>query len=306
MNRLFPPMGVVVYDGIGIATEAADGKVFVTDVYDGGPADRAKIMPGDEILAVNGEPFDEVDSFAGKAGQTVTVSLRRTAEAAPITASATVERIEPIKNFVDAIRNSIEIVERDGRKVGVVHLWAYTTNAVTGVLYEEIANGKLRDVDGLVLDLRSRWGGTPADAGETFLGGTSDMYVVGRNGRTQYVNIRFRKPVVAIIDEGTRSGMEILAYSLKKNGVPLIGEETAGDVLAATAFLLPDDSLLEVAVEDVFVDGIRLEANPVQPDIAVPFDVRYANGADPQLDAAMAAIMRRLSGVDVPAATVVQ
>jgi C-terminal processing protease CtpA/Prc len=90
--------------------------------------------------------------------------------------------------------------------------------------------------------------------------------------------------------------MEILAYSLKKNGVPLIGEPTAGDVLAATAYLLPDDSLLELAVEDVFVDGTRLEANPVTPDIPVAFDVPYANGADPQLDAAMAAMMKRLGG----------
>jgi hypothetical protein len=28
----------------------------------------------------------------------------------------------------------------------------------------------------------------------------------------------------------------------------------------------------------------------------VPFDVRYANGADPQRDAAMAAMMKRLGG----------
>jgi carboxyl-terminal processing protease len=90
--------------------------------------------------------------------------------------------------------------------------------------------------------------------------------------------------------------MEILAYSLKKNGVPLIGEETAGDVLAATAFLLPDDSILELAVDDVYVDGKRLEANPVQPDITVPFDVRYANGRDPQMDAATAALLKRLGG----------
>jgi carboxyl-terminal processing protease len=294
--RVFPPQGEPSYEGIGIATERIDGTVFVTDVYDGGPAARAKVLPGDEILSVDGQPFDEIGSFLGKSGGMAAVSLRHTADADPVTANVAVEKIAPGRTFLDAIRNSVQVIERNGRKIGVIHLWQYTTDAVTQILYDEIANGKLKDVDGLVLDLRSRWGGTPADAGETFLGRTADMYVVQRDGKIQYVNERFRKPVVAIIDNGTRSGMEILAYSLKKNGVPLIGAETAGDVLAATGFLLPDDSLLELAVEDVSVDGQRLEGNPVKPDVAVPFEVRYANGRDPQFDAAMDALLKRLSG----------
>jgi carboxyl-terminal processing protease len=295
-QRLFPPRGDVVYEGIGFATETRDGKTFVTDVYDGGPAAQAKILPGDEILSVNGQPLEEIASFMGKNGSAVPVSLRHTADAAPVTVNVTVAQITAGKNFLDAIRNSVRVMDVGGRKVGVVHLWSYTNEAVTQILYDEIANGKLKDVDGLVLDLRSRWGGTPADAGETFLGKTADMYVTNREGKVQYVNARFHKPVVAIIDNGTRSGMEILAYSLKKNGVPLVGEETAGDVLAAMGFLLPDDSLLELAVEDVNVDGQRLEANPVQPDIKVPFDFHYANGRDPQFDTALQTLVKRLSG----------
>jgi C-terminal processing protease CtpA/Prc len=295
-TRVFPPQGEPMYEGIGIAAERVDGKVFVTDVYDGDPAARAKIMPGDEIVSVDGQPYDEIGSFLGKSGGTVSVMLRHTTDAEPVMASVAVEKIAPGRNFLDAIRNSIQVIDRGGHEIGVVHLWIYTSDQVTGILYQEIAAGKLKDVDGLVLDLRSRWGGTPADAGETFLGGTADMYVVERDGKIQYLNQRFKKPVVAIIDKGTRSGMELLAYSLKKNGVPLIGTETAGDVLAATGFLLPDDSLLELAVEDVFVDGKRLEANPVQPDVAVPFDVHYANGRDPQFDTAMDVLLKRLSG----------
>ncbi len=294
--RMFPTQGQVTYEGIGIATATIDGKTFVTDVYDAGPAARAKMIAGDEILSVDGQPFDEIGSFAGKTGSSVAITTRHTAGGQPVTANVSVEKIEPIRTFTNSVRDSIRVIDQGGRKIATVHLWSYTTEAVTQVLYDEIANGRLKDVDGLVLDLRSRWGGTPADAGETFLGGTSDMYVINRDGSRQYVNYRFRKPVVAIIDSGTRSGMEILAYSLKKNGVPLIGQPTAGDVLAGTAYLLPDDSILELAVEDVFVDGQRLEANPVQPDISVPFDVRYANGADPQMDAAIAALTKRMGG----------
>jgi C-terminal processing protease CtpA/Prc len=296
MRRLFPPDGEVTYDGIGIATRDIDGKVFITDVYDGGPAARAAIKPGDEILSVDGAPFAEIGSFRGKAGRLAELNLLRTADGEPITVAVRVEKLQPGDAFLRAISDSVQVIQRGNRKIGVVKLWSYTRSEVTDILYHELGGGRLKDVDGLIVDLRSRWGGAPADAAETFVGGTADMRLVDRDGKESMENVRWHKPVVAIIDAGTRSGMEILAYSLKKNGIPLIGTETAGDVLAATGFLLPDDSLLVLAVDDVFVDGERLEGHPIKPDIAVPFDVRYADGRDPQLDAALAAMAERLAG----------
>ena len=49
-------------------------------------------------------------------------------------------------------------------------------------------------------------------------------------------------------------------------------------MLAATASLIGDDGLLLLAVEDVLVDGQRLEGVGVAPTIEVPFDSRYAAG----------------------------
>ncbi len=59
--------------------------------------------------------------------------------------------------------------------------------------------------------------------------------------------------------------------------------------------MLPDDRLLVVAVVDVTVDGRRLEGAPVMPDIAVPFDIRYSAGHDPQRDAATEAVVELLA-----------
>jgi carboxyl-terminal processing protease len=288
----------VVYDGIGIASARIDGATFVTDVYDGGPADRAGMLAGDEILTVDGSPFAAIDSFRGKAGKTVAVSLRRQAGAEPMTVDVAVERLQPSESLVSAIGDSVRVIEQDGRRIGYLRIWAYTDRNVPDVLSETLA-GPLADADGLVLDLRSRWGGAPGDAAEMFVGRTADMRMIERDGAVDYVNQRWRKPVVAIIDGGTRSGMEVLAYSLKKNGIPLVGTETAGDVVAGTGFLLPDDSFLIVAVADVFVDDRRLEGHPVQPDIAVPFDIRHADGADPQLDAALIEMDLQLAGETV-------
>lgn len=292
-RKLYPPRGDVIYEGIGIASKVIDGKRFVTDVFDGMPAIKAGIKAGDEILSADGKPFEEIGSFNHKAGTTVALEIRHTAGAAPVTLPVSVEKTSPLATYMDAIRDSARVIDQNGRKIGYVHLWTGAGD-LTGVLNEVLAT-TLKDTDGIVVDMRSRWGGGPADAAEAFVGGSADMTVTENDGKTQYVNTRYRKPVVAIIDEGTRSSMEIMAYGLKKNGIPLVGAPTAGDVLAARAFALPDDSILELPVADVTVDGQRLEGNPVTPTIPVAFDVRYANGADPQLDAAVVELGKKLA-----------
>lgn len=294
IRQIFPPDGDVTYAGIGIASVADGDRVFITDVYDGGPADRAGLLVGDEILSVDDEPFAEIGSFRNKAGRSAAVSIRRTADGAPFDVSVPVEKLSPADTFVSAIAESAEVIEHDGYEIGYLRLWAYTERQVEGVI-EEALTGPLAEADGLVLDLRSRWGGAPGDAADTFVGGSPEMTMVFRDDKIDLVHARWRKPIVAIIDEGTRSGMEILAYALKENGVPLIGAPTAADVLAGRAFWLPDGSLLEIAVADVFVDGGRLEDVGVQPDIAVPFDFRHAAGADPQRDAAVEELSRHLA-----------
>ena len=288
------PQGQVVYPGIGIATRTIGGVAFVTDVYDGGPADRAGILAGDEIVSVDGRPFEEIASFNDKAGGTATLAIRRAAGAEPTTVDVEVAWLKPSESLVQAIENSARVIERDGFRLGYLRLWAYTERDVKEVV-ERALTGPLAGADGLILDLRSRWGGAPADAADSFVGGAPDMTMTFRDGRADLVHARWRKPVVAVIDEGTRSGMEILAYALKANGVRMVGTNTAGAVLAGRGYLLPDDSLLILAVADVTVDGKRLEGVGVAPDVAVPFDVRYAAGRDPQVEAAIAEMERLLA-----------
>lgn len=295
-QRLYPATeGQPSYDGIGVVTAVIDGQTFVTDVYNGSPAAQAGVLVGDQVVSADGAPFAPVESFRGKAGETVMLAVRHTAGAEPEMIPVKVETLRATPSLVGAIEDSVRVIESGNRRIGYVRLWTYTTDRVTDVLYNELGQGRLRDIDGLILDLRSRWGGAPADAAETFVGGTADMTMTDRDGEISQANIRFSKPVVAIIDEGSRSGMEILAYSLKKHGIPLVGVNTAKDVVAGTGFLLPDDSLLILAVADVHVEGKRLEGVGVAPDIEVPFDIRFANGADPQFDAALEEMQRRLA-----------
>jgi len=295
-RTLFPPRGVVTYPGIGLAPREIEGKLFVAYVYDGGPAEERGVVVGDEIVSVDGRPFDPIESFRGKVGQEVTLEVRRTAGADPLTIKVPVETIQPRDAYHEAIRESVRIIDADGRKVGYLRLWAFAFTGVEDLVMELLAAEPLKSADALVVDMRGRWGGAPADAADIFLGRAPLVELTGRDGDSYVANSRWRKPFVGIIDKGSRSGMEILAHGLKRAGVPLIGEKTAGAVVAGRAYMLSDNSLLEVAVADVHVDGTRLEGVGVEPTIPVPFDIRYAAGADPQLDRALEELTRRLAG----------
>ena len=295
-RRLFPVEGRVTYEGIGIATTTIGGKVFISDVYDGSPAAFAGLNPGDEIVSVDGRPFAPIDSFAGKVGRTVQVKLRQAPGGPVLDVGVTVRSLQPAETFNKATRDSVRIVEQGGARIGYMRIWSFASRGVDDVIMDLLTTEPLKSADGLVLDLRGRWGGAPPDAVDYFVGRSPTMTMTGRGGEAELLSTSWRKPVVGIVDEGSRSGMEILAYALQRAGVPLIGTRTAGDVLAGRAFVLEDNSLLEIAVSDVHVDGMRLEGNGVSPDISVPFELPYAAGNDPQLDRAveeMAKLLRR-------------
>lgn len=295
IERVFPPEGRPKYAGIGMLVSARDDRLFVSDVYDGSPAQRAGIRVGDEVLSLDGAPYHEIESFRGKAGRNVEIALRRHADAEPITVKVRVEALPALATLGKAIRDSISVFERGGRTIGYVRLWTLSDRDAMESIASELADGRLKDADGLVLDLRGRWGGGAADAAELFVGGTPTFHLIPRRGRAVLANVRWDRPVVGIIDAGARSGLELFAYALKANGIPLLGETTAGAFLGGRGYLLPDDSLLVLAVSDAVIGAdIRLEGRGVAPDIEVPFALPYAAGRDPQREAAVEKLMRML------------
>lgn len=287
IRALFPG-GEVAYETIGVFTREVAGRVFVSGVLEGAPAHKAGLLRGDELLAVAGAPFHPMRSFAGKAGQALEVTLRRSAGAEPQVVAVTPERLVPRAMFLAAMRQGVRVIERDGAAIGYIHPWSYASQAYQRLLVEELSAGRLKDADALILDLRDGWGGARVGYLDPFIPNAPSMLTVERDGDRSYENFRWRRPVVAPIDEGTRSGKEILAHALKKHGLGrLVGTRTQGAVLAAQAALLSDDSLLLIPVLDVSVDGDRLEGVGVAPDVEVSRPLAYSQGADPQLDRAL-------------------
>jgi carboxyl-terminal processing protease len=293
LERVFP-QGEVSYPGIGIFTEADDqGRTFVTGVIDGAPAHAAGVLLGDEIVSADGSPFRPVASFRGKVGSPVSLQIRRSTGEAPIAISVSPADLRPSEMFLRGLKASARVIATDRAKIGYVHVWSYASHKMQSALEDLMSEGPLKDADALVWDLRGGWGGAQPEYLDLFNPRAPTMKITDRNGATGFVDVKWRKPVAALINEGTRSGKEVLAYGFKAYRLgELVGHRTEGAVLAATAFLIGNDGLLLLAVEDVLVDGQRLEGIGVTPTIEVPFDSRYAAGGDPQLDRAVQVLAR--------------
>lgn len=277
------------YAGIGMFSQEIDGKTFVTAVFPGMPADKAGLLAGDEIVAADTAPFAPVGSFRNKVGRHVVLQVRREANGPVKDVTVEPEWIDPGDAFDAALRDSARIIEANGRRIGYVRVWSYAGDRYQQSLEEVLSEGKLKDVDALIWDLRDGWGGAHPRYLSVFNPYGPTLALTGRNGKSNLVGYRWHKPVAVLVNGGTRSGKEVLAYGFKKNGFGhVIGERTAGALLAGTAFLLSDGSLLILAVEDAAVDGERVEGKGIDPTVEVPFDVRYAAGKDPQLDKAIA------------------
>jgi len=278
----------VSYPGIGVFTKEIDGKTFISAVFPGMPADKAGLLAGDEVVSADGKPFEPVGSFRGKIGEPVVLKVRRTAGGPERDITVEPKRIEPGGAFEDALKNSARIIESNGKRIGYVRIWSYAGNQYQRLLEQILSDGKLKDADALIWDLRDGWGGAHPRYLNVFNPYGPTLTLTDRDGDSQLVDYRWRKPVATLINGGTRSGKEVLAYGFEKNGFgQVIGVRTAGALLAGTAFLLSDGSLLILAVNDASVDGERLEGKGVAPTIPLPFDIRYAAGKDPQLDKAV-------------------
>ena len=210
--------GQVAYDGIGAFTKVIAGRTFVTGVLEGLPASEAGLLRGDEILEVDGAAYNAIKSFRGKAGQRVAMTIRRSAESEPESIAVRPESIRPSTAYLEAMRSSIRVIQRNGARIGYVHVWSYAGNRYQELLERELSPGELAAADALVWDVRDGWGGAQLHYLDPFDRSGPTMTIIGRDGERELVGFRWHKPVAMLVNEGTRSGKEILAYGIKSCG----------------------------------------------------------------------------------------
>jgi carboxyl-terminal processing protease len=274
-------------ESLGLGLVERDGGWFVARVFPGGPAETAGLRRGDRLVSADGEPFHPVRSLQGKAGRAVDLEVRSREDGPLRTVQVTPRITDPQAEWLAAQRDGSRVIDRKGHRVGYMPVWSCAGGEPTEALADSLT-ADLKDAEALVLDLRGGWGGCNPNLVALFDPAVPVLTRIDRDGRRSDYAASWRKPLVVLVDGGSRSGKEMVSRALQRNHrAVIVGERTAGAVLAGQPFLLTDGSLLFLAVEDVRIDGERLEGVGVQPDIPVPAPLPYADGADPQLERAL-------------------
>ncbi|MHC4455732.1 MAG: S41 family peptidase [Planctomycetota bacterium] len=274
--------------GIGVVTKKLNGRYYVNTVLASSPAERAGIVLGDWIVEVNGRPFHPFRSFQNKAGQEVELTIQRgLSESTRHTIKVTPLDMKERELFESDTQASMKIIEHKGRRFSYIRLWWLMGWKMRGAFEVGLMD---HDTEGIIIDIRDGFGGSPAtEYIHPFLKGgleiTQEYITRNRTGRS---SVPDNRPVIVLTNGGSRSGKELLSYYFKKTkrGL-LIGERTAGYVCGGSYKRISEESMLLYGASMLIVDGKRLEGIGVEPDIEVPFDIRFAAGKDIQLERAM-------------------
>ena len=281
---------------IGLTVKEVAGLPTVVQVEPGSAPQRAGIVPGDIIEAVNDQPA--LSLVQKKLSDRIAPGLPARSRAFATLVDGAPESLVEIRwKGRDGKRKSAqfkrywrqrELGLRVRRKndFAIVEMDAFTRE----ISYNFVLalREKLTNVRGIVLDLRSNGGGDAeamTDVASAFLGsGFSLGRFIDRSGTSFAIFTRRTSalipdrlaqtnlPMVVLTGERTSSAAEILIAGLRASGrATVIGTETCGCVLAIrTRHDLPDGGLLDISEMDFqTAQGVRLEKNGIKPDATV-------------------------------------
>lgn len=238
------------------------GAAIVAAVAAGTQASRQDILPGDELVAVDGVAMGAESALeleillSGPLGSSVALTLeRRRSDGTYLTLARSVKR----ERFSEESAVPAALMLDD--ETGYVRITTFASEKVASDLraaVERLENDGMRR---LVLDLRGNGGGGVAVAAEVageFLPTGTIVYTsegrrasavdTGRVKRSFWRNER-QYPVVVMIDEGTASASELVAGALQDHDrAVVVGQPSFGKSLMTQGFPLSDGSVLVLVI----------------------------------------------------------
>ena len=252
------------YGGIGSLIHWRDGYVYIAEPYEGFPADRAGLKPGDKIVRLNGEDtkgrnVDEVSALLkGQAGTALDLVVEREGVRDPISVRLIRQEIK-----IDNVTYSGML--RD--KTGYIRLDGFTQGAA-GEVKQALLQLKKEGAEQLILDLRYNGGGLLDEAVKIVnLFCDKGLPVVSTRGKQRDRNNTFYTtespvdkdiPLVILTSRGTASASEIVSGALQDyDRAVIIGERTFGKGLVQNILPLPYNAQLKVTVSKYYIPSGR-------------------------------------------------
>jgi carboxyl-terminal processing protease len=242
-----------------------DGAPLVSSVAAGSKAVSVNVLPGDELVAVDGRPVAaaspyELDlTLAGPKGSAVKLTLRRRR------ADGSIVRVERsvVRERVEEASAVPAAVITDSA-TGYVRVTTFMGEKVSDDLHDALERLEKSGMRRLILDLRGNGGGRVDEAkriaGEflprgaivyTSSGRKTEVTDTGRVQRSFWRSER-RYPIVVLVDNGSASASELVAGALQDHDRALIvGQTTFGKSLLMQGFPLTDGSMMSLVVGQV-------------------------------------------------------
>lgn len=252
------------YGGIGALIHQNGKFVYIAEPYEGLPADKAGLKPGDKIVSVNGESAEGKSTadvsgiLRGQSGTDISVTVERNGKL--ITKSITRKEIKlkpvPYYGFV-------------GNDIGYVKLDEFTQNSGTDVHNAfKALKAERPDMKGFILDLRGNGGGLLNEAvdivnifvkrGELIVETKGKVSAKNTKNYTRNAPEDTEIPVAVLVDAYSASASEITAGSLQDldRGV-VIGTRSFGKGLVQNILPMDYNTQMKVTVSKYYIPSGR-------------------------------------------------
>ncbi|NIV20407.1 MAG: PDZ domain-containing protein, partial [Gammaproteobacteria bacterium] len=290
--------------GIGIEVEVRDGRIYVAELVEGGPASRAGVQAGDMITAVDGKPvkgnplWEAMEGLRGVPGTEVQVTFGAyRGERAVGSRGQKPRTLTLVREYIPVPSVRGELLEERFGYFRITHFHVDSSNELQAALQtrtEERPGG----LDGIILDLRGNGGGVIGAAIAMADGFLDEGLLVYTRGRQANKHLEYFAqegqwapgvPVVVLVNGRTASASEILAGALQDHGrAVLVGETTFGKATVQTVLQLRNGSALKLTTARYYTpDGKSISETGISPDVPAS-DTRDREGdPDEALEAAL-------------------
>lgn len=280
------------FDGIGAEIEVKDSQLVIIAPLPGTPAEKAGLLTGDRILAIDGVetagmPVDEaVKRIRGQKHTTVTLTISRD--------GWTQAKDYPIVRDTIVVE-SVKYTLRDD-KIAVITIASFGED--TSRLFKIASDQAIKDgAKGIVLDLRGDPGGylnAAIDVSSAWVGESTVVIEKIKDQEQKNIGTSLATltgmPTVVLVNGGSASASEIVSGALQDHkDATIVGEQSFGKGSVQDYRDLPDGSAVKLTIARWYTPNDRsIDKLGITPDVIVPMTQADVDaGKDPQMDKAI-------------------